>query len=96
VPGLGAAPDLLAVAFALEPGQSSDRIFEVGEKLALVQVLERREPGPEEVDPAVEAERRSLEQRKLDAQLESWLGARRAQMLDSKALFVDLDAINRR
>ena len=93
VPGLGASPDLLAVAFSLEPGKSSDRIFEAGEKLALIQVLERREPQPEEVDPVVEAERRSLQQRKLDAQLESWLGTRRAELLESEALFVDLEAI---
>jgi peptidyl-prolyl cis-trans isomerase D len=96
VPRLGAAPDLLAVAFTLEPGKSSDRIFEVGEKLALVQVLERREPQPEEVDPVVEAERRSLAQRKLDSQLESWLGARRAELLESNGLAVDLEAIGRR
>lgn len=96
VPGLGTAPDLLAVAFTLEPGQSSDRIFEAGEKLALVQVLERREPTADEVDPVVEAERRSLEQRKLDAQIESWLGTRRAELLDSDELFVDLEAIGRR
>jgi parvulin-like peptidyl-prolyl isomerase len=96
VPGLGSAPDLLALAFTLEPGQSSDRIFEVGDKLALVQLLERREPGPEEVDPVVEAERRSLEQRKLDSQLESWLGARRTALIASKQLVVNLDAIGRR
>jgi peptidyl-prolyl cis-trans isomerase D len=96
VPSLGAAPELLAVAFTLEPGQSSDRIFEVGEKLALVQLLERREPGAEEIDPVVEAERRSLEQRKLDAQIESWLGARRTAMLDSEELFVDLESVRRR
>jgi hypothetical protein len=48
------------------------------------------------VGPAVEAERRSLAQRKLDSQLESWLGARRAELLASQALFVDLEAISRR
>jgi peptidyl-prolyl cis-trans isomerase D len=96
VPGLGSAPELLAVAFTLEAGQSSDRIFEVGEKLALVQVLERREPAPEEVDPLVEAERQSLAQRKLDSQLESWLGVRRAELVDSNELSVDLEAIARR
>ena len=38
VPGLGASPDLMATAFTLEPGQSSSRVFEVGDKLALVQL----------------------------------------------------------
>jgi peptidyl-prolyl cis-trans isomerase D len=96
VPGLGAAQDLLAVAFTLEPGRSSDRIFEVGEKLALVQVLERREPEASEVDPVVEAERTSLEQRKLDAQLERWIAARRTELTESDELFVELDAVRRR
>jgi peptidyl-prolyl cis-trans isomerase D len=96
VPGLGASQDLLAVAFTLEPGRSSDRIFEVGEKLALVQVLERREPEAGEVDPLVEAERQSLEQRKLEAQLETWIAARRAELADSDELFVELDAVRRR
>jgi peptidyl-prolyl cis-trans isomerase D len=96
VPGLGAAQDLLAVAFTLEPGQSSDRVFEVGEKLALVQLLERREPEASEVDPVVEAERRGLEQRRLDAQLEHWISARRAELSGSDELFVELEAVRTR
>jgi peptidyl-prolyl cis-trans isomerase D len=96
VPGLGAAQDLLAVAFTLAPGRSSDRIFEVGDKFALVQVLERREPEASEVEAAIEAERRSLEQRKLDAQLDAWIAARRAALADSDDLFLDLDAVRRR
>jgi peptidyl-prolyl cis-trans isomerase D len=96
VPGLGTAQELLAAAFALEPGRSSDRIFEVGEKLVLVQVLERREPEAAEVDPVVEAERLGLRQRKLDAQLESWLASRRAELAESDQLFVDLERVRRR
>jgi len=91
VPGLGAAPELLAVAFALEPGASSDRVFEVDEKLALVQVLDRREPAPDEIEPAVEAERRTLEQKKLDAQLDAWIGARRSELLDAGEIAIHLD-----
>ena len=48
------------------------------------------------IQPVVEAERRSLEQRKLDSQLESWLGARRTELLASQELFVNLEAIGRR
>jgi peptidyl-prolyl cis-trans isomerase D len=96
VPGLGPAQELLAVAFALAPGQSSERIFEAGDKLALVQVLERREPDASEVDAAAAAEREALEQRKLDAQLETWLAARRAELLEGGDLFVDLESVRRR
>jgi peptidyl-prolyl cis-trans isomerase D len=96
VPGLGPAQELLAVAFALAPGQSSERIFEAGDKLALVQVLERREPEASEVDAATAAEREALEQRKLDAQLETWLAARRAELLEADDLFVDLESVRRR
>ena len=37
VPGLGAAPDVLAAAFASEVGAGADRIFRAGRKLALVE-----------------------------------------------------------
>mgnify|MGYP001173859426 CR=1 FL=1 len=43
VPGLGPAQDLMAVAFTLQPGESSDQVFDLASKLALVQVLERTE-----------------------------------------------------
>ena len=95
VPGLGAAPELLAVAFALEPGASSDRVFEVRDKLALVEVLERREPTPEEIEPVVGAERRALERQKLDAQLETWVGARRNHLLESGEIAIHLDRVGR-
>jgi len=96
VPGLGAAPELQAVAFTLEPGQSSDRIFEVGEKLALVQLLERREPDPEEVEKQLEEERQKLSAGKLNRLTDAWVGQRRAQLADSGELVVNLEILRRR
>jgi peptidyl-prolyl cis-trans isomerase D len=96
VPNLGAAPELLAVAFTLAPGQSSDRIFEVSDRFALVEILERKEPTPAELDPEVAAERKALRERKLEAQLTSWLAERRAELLDAGQIAVNLDPVRRR
>lgn len=96
VPGLGAAPDLQAVAFTLEPGQSSERIFEVGEKLALVQLLEHRDADPEEVEKQLEEEREKLSTNKLNRLTEVWVGERRKQLADSGELIVNLEPLGRR
>ena len=96
VPNLGAAPDLLAMAFSLPAGASSDRVFEVGDRFALVEVLERKQPTPEEVDPAVEAERKALHEHELEAQLQTWLEDRRAELVDAGELAVNLEPVRRR
>ena len=96
VPGLGAAPELQAVAFTLEPGQSSDRIFEVGDKLALIQLLERQDLDPEEIEKQVEEVREQLSTDKLNRLTEFWVGQRRAQLADSGELIVNLEILGRR
>jgi peptidyl-prolyl cis-trans isomerase D len=96
VPALGAAPELQAVAFTLEPGQSSDRIFAVGDKLALVQLLERQDADPEEVEKQLEEEREQLANQKLNRLTDVWVGQRRAQLADSGELIVNLEALGRR
>ena len=78
VPGLGAAQDLLALAFTLPAGASSPQIFEVGGKLALIQVLERAEPAAEEIAAAAAAERSQLLEQKRRELSDTWL-ARTAQ-----------------
>ncbi|MEE3330181.1 MAG: peptidylprolyl isomerase, partial [Myxococcota bacterium] len=50
VADLGAVPELLAAAFALEAGESSPRVFEVGERLVLIQVLEHTTPSDAELN----------------------------------------------
>jgi peptidyl-prolyl cis-trans isomerase D len=94
VPGLGAAQDLMITAFALAPGQSSDRIFEVGDKLALLQVLERQMPEEADVANAVEKERDQLRNQKLMLLAQSWMNARRQELLKSGDLAVDLTRIS--
>jgi len=95
VPGLGAAQDLLALAFTLPAGASSPRIFEVSGKLALVQVLERSEPAPEEIAAAVEAERKQLLEQKRRSSSDAWLAERRAALAADGKLSVSLTPLGR-
>jgi len=95
VPTLGAAQELMAVAFTLEPAQSSDRVFEMGEKLALVQLLERQEPAPEEIEAEVAAERLKLaEQRRADL-IDSWVLQRQAELAEQGQLSINLTSLGR-
>jgi peptidyl-prolyl cis-trans isomerase D len=100
VPGLGAAPELLARAFALEPGKSAPQVFEVQgpqdqPKLALVKLLERTAPPPEEIEAQLAAEREALLERRRDTLVEAWIGARRDALAGSGDLLVDLAALPR-
>lgn len=95
VPGLGPAPELLAAAFAMEPGESSSHIFEAGDQLALVQLLERKEPDPIEIESQVEALRNSLLDEKRITRADAWLNFRREVLVADGQLQVDLDALER-
>jgi peptidyl-prolyl cis-trans isomerase D len=96
VPGLGAAPELMATAFALAPGESSPRIFDVGDKLALVQLLERSEPDQAAIQAHLDEVRDRLESAKRDLRADDWLDAIRRRVVDAGDLHVDLDALGRR
>jgi peptidyl-prolyl cis-trans isomerase D len=93
IPGLGATQDLMIAAFALAPGESSDRVFEVGDKLALLQVLERQMPEEADVEKAVEVEREQLQNQKLMLLAQNWINERRAALIESGELAVDLNRI---
>jgi peptidyl-prolyl cis-trans isomerase D len=94
VPGLGAAQDLMGAAFALAPGESSDRVYEVGDKLALVQVLERQMPEDVDIEKGVEAEREQLRNQKRALLAQSWINARRKELIEAGELAVDLTPIS--
>jgi peptidyl-prolyl cis-trans isomerase D len=93
VPGLGAAQDLMARAFTLAAGESSDEVFEVGEKLALVQVLETREPEPEAIEARIAEAREELTNEKRNAQTQAWIESRRTALLARGDLTVNLNAV---
>jgi peptidyl-prolyl cis-trans isomerase D len=95
VPGLGAAQDLMIAAFALSPGQSSDRVYEVDSKLALVQLLERQIPEDVNIEQGVEQEREQLSQQKRSLLTQGWLNERRKELAEAGELVVDLSLVSR-
>lgn len=96
IPGLGAAPQVLATAFAMESGASSPRIFEVNDKRVLVQVLEHEQPEAAEIDARIDETRERLQDAKRDAMTEAWLGVKREELLAAGALAFNPDALDRR
>jgi peptidyl-prolyl cis-trans isomerase D len=95
VPGLGAAQDLMITAFALSPGESSDRVYEVGSKLALVQLLERRIPEDVNIEQGVEQEREQLSEQKRNLLAQGWLNERRKELAETGNLVIDLTVVSR-
>jgi len=90
VPGLGASQELLYEAFALESeGDSSPRPFEVGSKLVLIQLLERKAPAEEELEAATTAQRDTLLASKRNQALRAWIDTRREELEADGELFVD-------
>ena len=90
VPGLGAIPDLLATAFAMEPGQSSPRIFETDDVVALVQTLEHKPADAQVIEQRLPSVREQLLESKRNARADRWVNARREELVASGELFVDL------
>lgn len=93
LPGVGGSPEAMATAFALEPGQSSPRIFQVGDNLVLLETLEREEPEPDELAKAVADRREQLLAQKRAAELQDWINARRSTLAQSGALRVSREAL---
>ena len=96
VPGLGAAQDLMTTAFAMNPGESSNRVFEVDGKLAMVQLLERQLPDAADIEQGIEAERQQLRSQKQTVLAQSWLNERRSELIEAGELAVDLSVVSRR
>ena len=95
VPGIGAAPAMLAAAFALDPGESSPEIFEIDKKLVLVQVLERKDADADSIERLLEERRDQMLEAKRNDRTTAWLEARRGRLMDSGELTVNLQALGR-
>jgi peptidyl-prolyl cis-trans isomerase D len=96
VPGLGVAPEIQAAVFAAAPGpQSIPRTFELGNRLVLVEVLERKEPTEEEVTKALPGEIEELTQEKRQRLQIGWMEERRKTLAASGELQIDLAALER-
>ena len=77
-------------AFALKIDKpTSPQIFTVGSKLALIQLLERKEPEPEVLSQALRGERDRLAEGKRNAFLQTWIDQRRARLIESGDLLID-------
>ena len=80
IPDLGAAPELLALAFALDAGQSSPRIFEVGNHLVLIQSIKKTSPDQLEIDAQVAGARSSVVTQKRNQIVRAWVDAHQQRL----------------
>jgi peptidyl-prolyl cis-trans isomerase D len=95
VPGLGPAPEVLAAAFMNDVGKSLPTVFEIGDRLALVQVIERKPAAPDQIDSRLEARRQQLLDEKRDERTTAWLDRRRDELIEAGELQVALDNLGR-
>jgi peptidyl-prolyl cis-trans isomerase D len=93
IPGLGASPEVLSAAFLLTKEQpNSSKIFEVGDKLVLIQLLNRREASVDDLVLEVPKEReRMLEDERTRIQ-STWIENERQALAAAGKLKVDLKA----
>jgi len=91
---LGNAPDVLTAAFALPDDQtSSQQIFEVEDRLVLVERLDRKWPNGEELAAGLDAQReRLLSTRRNQAQI-LWLQNAQQRLSEAGLLKVDLSGV---
>ena len=95
VPGLGASSEVLATAFSLEPESSSPRVFQIGNRLALISSLERLPADADEVAARIEETRQQMRVERINSRAATWLDAQRDALLDAGMLEVDLAAVRR-
>ncbi|MCB9726780.1 MAG: SurA N-terminal domain-containing protein [Spirochaetaceae bacterium] len=91
VPGLGEAEPVLNAAFALEAGESSPEIFDLGDRRVLIQVLEHDVP-----DAATLARERATRRDRVLAEkqnraLQSWIEQHRRELENDGRLLVNAE-----
>jgi peptidyl-prolyl cis-trans isomerase D len=93
IPDLGPSPAAMATAFNLQPGESSDRVFEVEGSMVLIQVMERTSPDEVAIEAAIDQERTVLANQKQQAYLNSWISQARNQLVEDDELVINLAAL---
>jgi peptidyl-prolyl cis-trans isomerase D len=94
IPGLGGAPEAMAAAFTLrDEHPSSDRIFEVGTRLVLIQQLERSEPDPVALEEAVRGQSQTLLEAKRTRMIQDFVDRRRDELERSGRLLVNMELV---
>ena len=78
--------------FSLEPGRSSDRVFEVDDKLVLLQLVDRFPPEDEAVNIEIDPERERLAVGKQQNYVIAWINQRRAELEAKGELNIDVNA----
>jgi peptidyl-prolyl cis-trans isomerase D len=91
IAGLGAATEAMNAAFSLPAGQSSSEIYDVGGRKVLIQVLERTEPSPEEIETARSSRREQLLLQKQNQVISAWLADFRLRLEESGRLRVNAE-----
>jgi parvulin-like peptidyl-prolyl isomerase len=92
IPDLGASEAVMAAAFNMEPGQSSDRVFEVDGSMALIQVMDRFPPDEDALKAAVDQERILLSSQKQQGYVTTWINQARTKLVEDGDLIVNLEA----
>lgn len=94
IPGIGASPELMATVFSLSlDAPSSPRVFEVGSKRVLVQLLDKPPIDPAELAEATRAQREQMQEARRNTLVQEWVDARRTQLMNSERLFVNADLV---
>jgi peptidyl-prolyl cis-trans isomerase D len=96
IAGLGPSLPLQDTAFSLPAGASAPRVFDVGGKLALIQVLDRREADDARLAAATSALRERLLQERRENRINAWIEARRRALEAEGRLAVNLAALDER
>jgi len=96
VPGLGASEELVTTAFALGlDAPSAPRVFEVGNRLVLIQLLEREEPDAAAIEDRIASERDRMLNAERSRILRDWIENRRSELLEANRLLVNSSLVIR-
>jgi peptidyl-prolyl cis-trans isomerase D len=96
VPGLGGSEDLMSTAFALSlSAPSSPKIFEVGNQLVIIQLLDRLEPDASELEDRMAGERDRMRDQERSRILRDWIENRRSELLEANLLLVNSNLVMR-
>jgi len=94
VPGLGPAPTLLNAAFGLsEDSPSSPRIFEVGNRFVLIELIEHTMPEEAEFEDALIGAEETILNAKRMRMIQDWVDERRNELEASGRLLVSAERV---
>lgn len=94
VPGLGPAPELLNAAFRLtEESPSTSRVFEVGNRFVLIELVEHTMPGEAEFEDALIGAEETILEAKRMRMIQDWIDERRSELERSGTLRVSSERV---